>query len=367
MGHSPSIMDYSRFNYVAQPEDNIPLEDIVPRVGPVRQVRDHVGLQADPGRDDAGRRSVRRSSSWARMQDTIPWYRFSANNEFGAFGTQSEAVGDADPVKSTTLGFKNIERVIGYIPGAATRPGEDNSDLEEIYNRTVGQWATEANHVATMIGGGTVQYKSGSQTGPRVRRAAAGRGRRRRCGSSTTTCSRTPTYLIRPEIAARIEAGGMINRINNAQTRVLNNVFDDGRLNRLLGERGGRDEQGRTSTRSANMLDDVRRGVWSEIYGGQPIDAFRRELQSDYLTTIERKLNPPPESAAGARRSGGSSASRACSRATTRSRSSAARWCTLAQRPARVPGPATARRSCTSRARSSGSTTSSIRRNRMTG
>ena len=62
------------------------------------------------------------------MQDTIPWYRFSAGNEFGATGTQSEAVGDADPVKSTGLGFRNIQRVVGYIASAATIPGEDNSD-----------------------------------------------------------------------------------------------------------------------------------------------------------------------------------------------------------------------------------------------
>ena len=116
MGHSPSIMDYSRFNYVAQPEDNIPLEDIVPRVGPYDKFAIMWGYKPIPGARTPDEER-RRSSSWARMQDTIPWYRFSANNEFGAFGTQSEAVGDADPVKSTTLGFRNIERVMSYIAG----------------------------------------------------------------------------------------------------------------------------------------------------------------------------------------------------------------------------------------------------------
>ena len=82
------------------------------------------------------------------------------------YGTLNEAVGDADPVKSTRLGFKNIARVIGYIPSAGTRPGEDNELLKELYDRTVGQWATEAGHVATIIGGGTVQYKAGGQSGP---------------------------------------------------------------------------------------------------------------------------------------------------------------------------------------------------------
>jgi hypothetical protein len=295
MGHSPSIMDYSRFNYVAQPEDNIPLEDIVPRVGPYDKFAIMWGYKPIPGaRTPEQERPT--LDQWARMQDTIPWYRFSANNEYGAYGTQSEAVGDADPVKSTTLGYKNLRRVIGYVSGAATRSGEDNSDLREIYDRTVGQWATEGTHVATMIGGGTVQYKSGSQTGPvyvtlpRTRQAEAVR-------FINENVFQTPTYLVRPELASRFEAGGMITRINGAQTRVLTTMLDDGRLNRLLESEAVATNKNDVYTLSS-LLDDVRRGVWSEIYAGRPIDAFRRELQMDYLTQIERKLNPQPENPA---------------------------------------------------------------------
>ena len=293
MGHSPSIMDYSRFNYVAQPEDNIPLEDIVPRVGPYDKFAIMWGYKPIPGaRTPEQERPT--LESWARMQDTIPWYRFSANNDFGGYGTLSEAVGDADPVKSTTLGFKNIQRVIGYIPNAATKAGEDNSDLAEIYNRTVGQWATEANHVATMVGGGTVQYKSGSQSGP-VYVALSKSRQQEAVRFLNENVFRTPTYLVRPELSSRIEAGGMINRINGAQTRVLSTVLDDGRLNRLLeGEALAGANRGDVYTLAA-MLDDVRRGVWSEIYAGRPIDAFRRELQMDYLSQIGQKLNGPGE------------------------------------------------------------------------
>jgi hypothetical protein len=230
---------------------------------------------------------------WARMQDTVPWYRFSANNAYGAYGTQSEAVGDADPVKSTGLGFKNIQRVMGYLVTAATQPMEDNSDLLELYNRTVGQWSNEANHVATMVGGATVQYKAGGQTGPvytpisRARQAEAVR-------FINDQVFRTPGYLIRPEIGARVEAGGMITRINNAQSRILNTIHDDGRMNRLLELEGTTADRNSVYT-LATMLDDVRRGVWSELGDAQcSIDAFRRELQNDYIALIDRKLNPPP-------------------------------------------------------------------------
>jgi len=292
MGHSPSIMDYSRFNYVAQPEDSIPLWTMIPRVGPYDEYAIMWGYKPiAAGSPDAELATL---DQWSRMQDTIPWYRFSANNDFGAYGTQSEAVGDADPVKSTRLGFRNLARVVGYIPGAAIQPGQDNSDLAELYNRTVGQWATEANHVATMIGGGTVQYKSGSQPGavytaiPRARQQEAMR-------FLNEEVFRTPTYLIRPDIAARIEAGGMINRINGAQTRVLTNVLNDGRMNRLL-EQEALNPNGAYAL--AAMLDDLRRGIWAELQAASPdADAYRRELQSDFLDIFDTKLNPPPRTA----------------------------------------------------------------------
>ena len=292
MGHSPSIMDYSRFNYVAQPEDHIPLEDIIPRIGPYDKYAIMWGYKPIPSATtaDAERPTL---DQWARMQDSIPWYRFSENNEAGGYGTLNEAVGDADPVKSTGLGFRNIERVVGYVDQAGTRAGEDNSDLEEIYNRTVGQWATEANHVVTVVGGSQVQYKSGSQPGAvyvplsRARQADAVR-------FLNEKVFRTPSYLIRPEISARIEAGGMITRIDNAQARVLTGLFDDSRMDRMLENEALASNKADSYTLSS-MLDDLRHGVWSELADSRiSIDPYRRALQNNYLTQIDRKLNPPP-------------------------------------------------------------------------
>jgi hypothetical protein len=292
MGHSPSIMDYSRFNYVAQPEDSIPLEHLVPRVGPYDEYAIMWGYKPIPQADspDAEKPVL---EQWSRMQDTIPWFRFSANNAYGGTGTQSEAVGDADPVKSTELGFRNIRRVMDFVQDAATQPMTDNSDLQELYNRTVSQWATEANHVATLVGGGRVQYKTGGQSGPvytpipRAEQAAA-------VEFLNESVFRTPDYLIRPEIGARIEAGGMVTRINNAQGRSLNTVLNDDRMHRLL-ELEGLEPDRRNVYTLAEMLDDLRGGIWAELAATRPvIDVYRRGLQNQYLTLLDRKLNPPP-------------------------------------------------------------------------
>jgi hypothetical protein len=295
MGHSPSIMDYSRMNYVAQPEDHVALEDILPHVGPYDRYAIMWAYKEIPSANStAAERPT--LEQWARMQDTVPWFRFSANNAFGGFGTQSEAVGDADPVKSTALGFKNIARVMGYVVSAGSRPGEDNALLRELYDRTVGQWATEAGHPVTVVAGGTVQYKSGSQTGavyvplPRARQEQAVR-------FLNENVFKVPSYLIRPDIASRIEAEGMLTRVGNAQNRVLTGLFQDARLNRLI-EEPTLSANPRDAYSLADMLDAVRHGVWSELASGSPkVDAYRRLLQDNYLTLINNKLNPPPTAA----------------------------------------------------------------------
>ena len=229
------------------------------------------------------------------MQDTIPWYRFSENNE-GGYGTLNEAVGDADPVKSTGLGFRNIRRVVTYLSSAATRPGEDNDDLRELYDRTVGQWATEAGHVATVVGGEAVQYKSGSQPGAvytplsRARQQDAMR-------FINDNVFQTPSYLIQPAIARRIEAGGMITRITNAQARVLTSLLNDGRLNRLIENEALATNKGDSYT-LASMLDDLRRGLWTELAQSRiTIDPYRRTLQNQLLAQLNAKLNHPLASA----------------------------------------------------------------------
>lgn len=292
MGHSPSIMDYSRMNYVAQPEDHVALDDILPKVGPWDKYSIMWGYKEIPNvkSPDDERATLEK---WSEIQDTVPWYRFSAGNPFGGYGTLSEAVGDADPVKSSGLGFKNIARVMNYVASAGIRAGDDNTLLQNLYQRTVDQWATEATHPATLIGGGTVVYKSGSQKGS-VFTAISKSRQQAAMHFLNDSVFTTPTYLIRPDIASRIEPGGMLTRIGAAQNRVLSQVLVDQRLNFLLDGEATAKSPGEVYT-LAEMLDDLQRGVWSELWTAAPrIDPYRRNLQNNYLTQMNAKLNPSP-------------------------------------------------------------------------
>ena len=89
----------------------------------------------------------------------------------------------------------------------------------------------------------------------------------------------------------------MITRITNAQSRVLTGVLNDQRLNRLLENEALAPGKGSTYS-LASMLDDLRHGVWTELSASRvSIDPYRRTLQNDFLTQLDRKLNPPPASA----------------------------------------------------------------------
>ncbi|HEY0930888.1 MAG TPA: zinc-dependent metalloprotease [Gemmatimonas sp.] len=298
MGHSPSIMDYARFNYVAQPEDNIPLADLVPRVGVYDTYAVKWGYSPIPGATTP-EAELRQLDAWARMQDTVPWYRFASDAGAGGAdpGEQSEAIGDADAVAATALGFKNIARVMKLVDGAASADKTaDFSLLRATYNGVVGQWALEANHVAKIVGGLDKQEKRLSQSGPvwtpvsRARQKAAVKFLNEQVFA-------TPAYLTDVPTLRRLESEGNINRVVGAQARALNSLLNNTKLQRLV-------EIEATSSNQANvysvgeMLTDVRRGVWSEVASGKPITAYRRRLQNVYLEQMATKIKPPATSPA---------------------------------------------------------------------
>ncbi|MGH7582372.1 MAG: zinc-dependent metalloprotease, partial [Gemmatimonadales bacterium] len=164
MGHTPSVMDYSRFNYVAQPEDHIALDDLVPKVGPYDIFAIKWGYMPIPSAatpDDE--RPV--LDALAREQDTVPWLRFAADGSTSDPARETEAVGDADPVLSTGYGIRNIKRLVPMLIPATTNPVDNDDDLIELYGRLIGQWSTELSHVANLVGGIETQDKYGSQPG----------------------------------------------------------------------------------------------------------------------------------------------------------------------------------------------------------
>ena len=149
-GHTPTLMDYSRFNYVAQPEDGIAAIDLIPKIGPYDKWATMWGYKPIPGARTP-QEEKKTLDAWAREQDVKPYLRFSTEGQGGTDpGDNTEAVGDIDAVRATTLGLKNLGRISEMLLKAtSTKTGDPWSELAEVYNRMVGQWTTELGHVDT--------------------------------------------------------------------------------------------------------------------------------------------------------------------------------------------------------------------------
>jgi hypothetical protein len=297
MGHTPSIMDYSRFNYVAQPEDGIDPEHLVPGIGPYDKFMIRWGYKPIPGarKPEDERKTL---DEWARVQDTVPWLRFStAGNQGADYQDNTEAVGDNDPVKAADLGQRNFKRMMGYVQAAANRPYDDNADLSELYGRVVGQWGTVMRHVTTVVGASESQEKYSSQAGPRFTPVSKAR-QKDAVRFLNENVFKTPTWMINMDILRRLEPAGTIGRVSGSQTSILNALMNEARMARLV------DYQA-TAARPADayplleFLADVRGGVFTELTAGSVVvDPYRRALQRSYVNAMRARLAPPAAAAA---------------------------------------------------------------------
>jgi hypothetical protein len=291
-GHVSTLMDYSRFNYVAQPEDGIAVEDLIPKIGPYDKWATMWGYKPIPGADspDAEKKTL---DEWARQQDATPWLRFSTAGSAGTDpGELTEAVGDADAVEATRLGMKNLERIAGFLLSATTtQVGAPYSDLNELYGRLLAQWSLEMNHVAAIVGGYNSQQKHIGQQGVRFELLP----RARQEGAVTFLVDHAfhaPKWALDPEILRRIEPVGVLGRVEQNQARVLNSLLSAGRVQRLVEQTA---IDGPRAYAPLEFLADVRRGVWSEVYGPTTtaINPYRRALQRAHIETLSNRVNGP--------------------------------------------------------------------------
>ena len=278
--HTPTLMDYSRFNYVAQPEDNIPVKDLIPKIGPYDTWATMWGYKPIPGASSADAEKPT-LDAWARKQDEVPWLRFSTDGPFGVDpGDQTEAVGDADAVKATALGVKNLERVADLLLEATVQPGEPWTDLEEMYGRMLGQWVREMAHVVPIIGGFDSQQRHGGQQGVRFFPISKER-QMEALAFLNKNAFETPEFMIKPEILRRIEPAGVLARVNSSQSRILSGLINLDRVQRLIEQEA---IDGKEAFSATDFLAQLRKGVFSELGSASvAIDAYRRNLQRSFI------------------------------------------------------------------------------------
>lgn len=287
-GHVATLMDYSRFNYVAQPEDNIPPDLLIPKIGPYDVFAVKWGYSPIPGArtPDEEKPTLDR---WARAQDESPWLRFTTADATSDPENLTEAVGDADAVRSTTLGMRNLNRVVSSIRRAAEKPGESYEEVRTLYNEAVGQWGRYMNHVVAVVGGAYTQERYG--TGERFRPVEKAR-QREAVRYLNTAAFQVPDMFLEPTLLRRIENEGAVDRFRTRQAAVVNGLMNQARMNRLV-EFEALAERPADVYTLADLMSDMRAGIWSELnQSSVRVNVYRRNLQRAFLATANARLNP---------------------------------------------------------------------------
>jgi hypothetical protein len=281
-GTAPSIMDYARYNYVAQPGDGAGL---MPKVGPYDYFALNWGYRQFA--KDADEKAE--LEKLAKVQIDQPMYRFGDPNAGVDSTQQTEDLG-SNAVEATKLGLRNLERVAAYLVKATSKPGKDYELLSDEYNALLGQWSREMGHVANVVGG---VEEINLYYGDANRRFFPNSADYQQQAVSflLENAMSTPTSFVGPDIVSRLSAEGTAQRVLNQQDAVLKNLISVQRIERLA-------EIEQTSTNAVysptKLFSDLREGLFREL-GGKPvdIDLYRRNLQRSYIDMLSDNLKNP--------------------------------------------------------------------------
>tara|TARA_B100000963_G_C22615927_1_gene667335 strand:+ start:67 stop:2496 length:2430 start_codon:yes stop_codon:yes gene_type:complete len=274
-GIAPSIMDYARFNYIAQPGD------------------EGVSLVIDIGPYDKystmwGYKPILNTSAEDEKEILNNWITEKANDPMFRFGTsgidpsvQTEDLGD-DAIKASEYGIANLKRIMPKLIEWTTKDGETYDELGYMYRQILSQFGRYMGHVSNNIGGVYQHFKTADQEGAVY--THVNKSYQQDCMDFLhSQLFQTPTWMINKDILNKIEFAGVVNRIRSTQSRSLNRILDFGRMARLIENEA---INGKNAYSLTSMMTDLRKGIFKEVYQNEKIDVFRRNLQFAYLDRI---------------------------------------------------------------------------------
>ena len=283
-GTAPSIMDYARFNYVAQPEDNGVA--LMPNIGVYDKYAISWGYR--PILDTAAKDEKTVLDAWILKHAGDPMYRFGHQQATGVVdpSSQTEDLGD-NAMKASMYGIKNLKRILPNLEEWTSEKGENYDNLSTMYGQVLSQFNRYMGHVSANIGGVYEHYKTTDQEGAvytHVDKAT----QKEALKFVIDALFKTPTWMLDENIFSKTEFSGSVERVRSLQARTLNNILDAGRMARMI---ENETTNGSKAYSIISMMSDLRKGVWTEIYNGSSIDTYRRNLQRAHLDRLDYLLN----------------------------------------------------------------------------
>ena len=274
MGTSPSIMDYARFNYVAQPEDGD--VGLMPDIGEYDKWSIIFGYKYFEGESADSERTILNTMIKEKAGD--PLYRFGRQRGLPLDHTsQTEDLGD-DSMLASEYGIKNLKRIIPNLIEWTGEEAKEFENLDELYRNVVGQFRRYIGHVVGNIGGMKEVYKTFDQNEPTYVPNDITK-QKRAMQFLNKQLFDTPYWLIDENILRRIEPDGNIERIEGLHNYTINILFNNDRMDRLVDNES---LHGNITYTLSNLFDDSKDMIFA--YGNP--DVYQRGLQRRYVNKM---------------------------------------------------------------------------------
>jgi len=283
-GTAPSIMDYARFNYVAQPGDEGVA--LMPNIGVYDKYAISWGYR--PILDKTAEEEKATLNSWIMEHAGDPLYRFGAQQSGGVIdpSSQTEDLGD-DSMKASMYGIANLKRIVPNLEKWTTTPGENYDDLADMQGHVISQFNRYIGHVTANIGGIYEHYKAAGQEGA-VYTHVAKEKQKRAMQFLQREIFTTPKWIFEKNTMNKLERTPMIEKIGRLQNGALNRILSTQIMARMAENEA---VNGSNAYSMMNMMKDLRQGIFSELSRGRNIDVYRRGLQRAYVDKMGSILN----------------------------------------------------------------------------
>jgi hypothetical protein len=283
-GHTPSIMDYARFNYVAQPQDKISEIGLFPRIGDYDNWAIEWGYRRFyQFKDEEDEKGYLNQWVMDRLKDKRLWFGTESNPDDPR--SQSEQVGD-DAMKGSFWGTENLKRIVPNLMKWTREPNEGYDMLRTMYGEVVSQFNRYNGHVAKYVGGIMETPKTVEQDGP-VYEIVAKAKQREAVAYLNKQLFSTPKWMINEEILMRTGQSAL-TIIGGAQDNMLNRLLSTRNLGKLVDAEAN---IGSKAYRITDLLGELKAGIYSELTARQATDIYRRNLQKSYVMTLTRLID----------------------------------------------------------------------------
>ncbi len=282
-GIAATIMDYARYNYIAQPGDkNI---RFIRQLGPYDHYSINWGYRVIPN-VTTPEQEVKTLDGWIEEKGDDPIYKFGIQRR-GSFDpeSQTEGIGN-DQVKASTYGLKNLKIVAKNLPQWTSDQTNNYGDLAELYGELLVVYSRYAGHVTGVVGGVGEYNKKPVQDGdvyvtvPKAKQKAAMNWLQRNIFA-------TQKWIMPNNILKNIAPSGYAERMSRIQNRQLFGLLNASRLQRLMNS-----EVTQINFYSATeMVRDLRRGIFSEANATKNVDVFRRNLQKSFIERMRTLMS----------------------------------------------------------------------------